>query len=365
MPLVAWGEPLPSLVLPGISNPRYALGSVAGRWTALLFLPRGAGFDGAALEAAVAGIRARLDDVFGVLFVVAPRAEDLTNGPMRDSLPGIRVLADPDGEALASLGGDPAAGAVILADPTHRVLASGPLAEAPAILGALSRLPPPERHAGMEVMAPVLVLPRLLEPGLCRKLIELYETGGGKPSGFMREVNGKTVGTSDPGFKRRSDHDIADQDVLNALQRRLKRRLVPAIRQAFQFEATRIERFIVACYDAAEGGFFRAHRDNTTRGTAHRRFAVTVNLNSEEFEGGELRFPEFGTRLYRAPTGGAVVFSCSLLHEATPVTQGRRYAFLPFLYDEEGARIRQENLGFLAGNEVLGAEGTGEPVRAA
>jgi predicted 2-oxoglutarate/Fe(II)-dependent dioxygenase YbiX len=35
------------------------------------------------------------------------------------------------------------------------------------------------------------------------------------------------------------------------------------------------------------------------------------------------------------------VFSCSLLHEALPVTRGRRYAFLPFLYDEAAARIRQ------------------------
>ena len=39
-------------------------------------------------------------------------------------------------------------------------------------------------------------------------------------------------------------------------------------------------------------------------------------------------------RTYRPPTGGAVVFCCSLQHEATPVTRGRRYAFLPFLYGE-------------------------------
>ena len=30
------------------------------------------------------------------------------------------------------------------------------------------------------------------------------------------------------------------------------------------------------------------------------------------------------------------MFSCSLLHEATRVTRGRRYAFLPFLYDAAG-----------------------------
>ena len=39
-----------------------------------------------------------------------------------------------------------------------------------------------------------------------------------------------------------------------------------------------------------------------------------------------------------------MVFSCSLLHEATPVTQGTRYAFLPFLYDEAAAAVRQRNL---------------------
>jgi hypothetical protein len=41
------------------------------------------------------------------------------------------------------------------------------------------------------------------------------------------------------------------------------------------------------------------------------------------------------------------VFSCSLLHEATPVTSGTRYAFLPFLYDEKAAEIREANNPFL------------------
>ena len=65
---------------------------------------------------------------------------------------------------------------------------------------------------------------------------------------------------------------------------------------------------------------------------------------SEGFTGGDLRFPEFGPRCYRPPTGGAVVFCCSLLHEVTPVTAGVRYAFLPFLYDEAGERLRLTHL---------------------
>jgi hypothetical protein len=42
-----------------------------------------------------------------------------------------------------------------------------------------------------------------------------------------------------------------------------------------------------------------------------------------------------------------VVFSCSLLHQALPVTKGERFAFLPFLYDDAAAKIREENLKYL------------------
>jgi predicted 2-oxoglutarate/Fe(II)-dependent dioxygenase YbiX len=117
--------------------------------------------------------------------------------------------------------------------------------------------------------------------------------------------------------------------------------------KAFQFDATLVERQLVACYDAEEKARFQAHRDNTTKGTAHRQFTVSLLLNSGEYEGGHLRFPKFGPALYSAPRGGAVVFTCSLLHEATPVTIGKRYMYLPFLYDEAASRIRDENHQYL------------------
>lgn len=162
----------------------------------------------------------------------------------------------------------------------------------------------------------------------------------------MREIDGKTVLVADPQHKRRRDCSIEEPALQQQAMARIERRLVPAIRRAFQFEPTRIERHIVACYEA-EAGHFRPHRDNTTKGTAHRRFAVTINLNGD-YDGGDLRFPEFGARIYRAPPGGAVVFSCSLLHEATPVTRGRRFAYLPFLYDDAAARQRESNNAFLS-----------------
>jgi len=123
---------------------------------------------------------------------------------------------------------------------------------------------------------------------------------------------------------------------------RIIRRINPEIERVHFFKPSRMERYIVSCYAAEDGGHFRAHRDNTTSGTAHRRFAVSINLNSE-FAGGEVSFPEYGPRSYKAPAGGAVVFSCPLLHAVSKVTEGRRFAFLPFLYDEEAAKVREAN----------------------
>src|SRR5262245_22736140 len=117
-----------------------------------------------------------------------------------------------------------------------------------------------------------------------------------------------------------------------------------------------MERYIVGCYSAEDRGHFRAHRDNTTKGTAHRRFAVSINLNAE-FEGGEINFPEYGPRSFKPPPGGAVVFSCSLLHAVSRVTSGRRYAFLPFLYDDAAARIREQSNAYLG--EGVGAYRSG------
>jgi predicted 2-oxoglutarate/Fe(II)-dependent dioxygenase YbiX len=62
---------------------------------------------------------------------------------------------------------------------------------------------------------------------------------------------------------------------------------------------------------------------------AGRVVIVSLFLN-DDYRGGKLRFPEFGPRTYSAPAGGAVVFSYSLLHEATTVLERKRYVFIPF-----------------------------------
>ena len=56
---------------------------------------------------------------------------------------------------------------------------------------------------------------------------------------------------------------------------------------------------------------------------------MSFNLN-DGYEGGYLRFPEYGIDHYSPPKGGALIFSCGLLHEVVPITASRRYTLLTF-----------------------------------
>jgi peroxiredoxin/predicted 2-oxoglutarate/Fe(II)-dependent dioxygenase YbiX len=366
------GDPAPWFVQRSGTNPRFALDTVAGRYILLCFYgttkdPRGA----AALQA-VKTRRAIFDDQRLAFFGISLDPEDESSGRVADALPGIRYFWDFDGAVSRGYGAIPRqaeAGAAnvpvrrfwLVLDPTLRVMRIFPFqddsSEHGRLFTFLASLPPVSRFSGIDLQAPLLFLPQVFEPAFCQRLIDLYEAHGGQESGFMREVDGKTTTIMDPSQKRRRDHVIEDQQLIAETQTRIRRRVAPEIAKAHQFHVTRMERYIVACYDAADEAHFRAHRDNTTKGTAHRRFAVSINLNGD-FQGGEVNFPEYGPRSYKPPPGGAVVFSCSLLHAVSKVTAGKRYAFLPFLYDDAAAKLREQNNAYLA-------EGVGDYAAAA
>lgn len=337
-----YGDPAPTFATAGISNPRYVIDTAAGRYLLLAIVPAGPAVDRAV--ATIERQRPAFNDLHASAFVVIV-GKDKGRKKRADAVPGLRFLFDEDA-AAATLYDAAGTERWCLIDPALHVMAIVGPEQAAALVDRIAALAPPGRHGGPEGSAPVLLTPRIFEPAFCEQLIGHYRRIGGEPSGFMREVDGVTTLMRDEHHKRRSDVIVEDETLQKQAVVRLNRRLLPQIHKAFNFKATRIERYLVARYDAETGGFFRPHRDNTTKGTAHRRFAVSINLNAD-YEGGDLRFPEFGPRTYRPPPGGAVVFSCSVLHEATPVTRGERFAFLPFLYDEAAARIRQENLKFL------------------
>ena len=352
---LAPGDPAPWFTQ-AMGEEAYAIHRAGGRYVVLCFFASAADEAGAGAMAAAEANQGLFDDVKASFFGVSLDRKDeerLAQAP--------RWFRDLDGSvsrAYGSLPHDftpkdqnvPARRFWIVLDPMLRVLKTFPFApggaDSAAVFAYVAALPPPERHAGAEIQAPVLLLPNIFEPELCRRLIALYEEHGGTESGFMREVGGKTVTVSDPRHKRRRDCMIDDMALIEETKTRILRRLVPEIAKVYQFHVTRMERFIVACYAADEDGHFNAHRDNTTKGTAHRRFAVSLNLN-DDYEGGALAFPEFGPRRFRPQAGAAVVFSCSLLHQADLVTRGKRYVFLPFLYDEAAAALREKNNAFL------------------
>ncbi|MGE0717067.1 MAG: 2OG-Fe(II) oxygenase [Alphaproteobacteria bacterium] len=344
------GDPAPWFTASTHSNPAYNFDTVAGRFVVLSFFGSTRSPAGLGIDRFLRTHGEFFDDQNLVFFGVTGDPADFAEGRVAERIPGIRWFQDFNGDIARAYRADAGPGPTdvvpqtLILDPALRVLywishTDGD-AHARALAGVLSRLPRIADDEWSTGPAPVLLAPRVLEPAFCRQLIEHFEAEGGWPSGHMTAQDGKSVGVLDRSRKRRNDCLIKDPALRHGLQARLSRRLVPLIERSYQFTVSRIERYVVACYDGADGGFFFPHRDNTSPATRHRRFACTINLNAEEYEGGDLRFPEFGRRTYRASTGGAVVFSCSLVHEALPVTRGRRYATLPFLYDEAAAEIR-------------------------
>jgi hypothetical protein len=226
-----------------------------------------------------------------------------------------------------------------IVDPGLRVRGHFATLEDPAafeeVFTLLNSLPEADKLQSSESPAPILVVPRLFETGFCEKLIGLYEQGHPHDSGFMRN----NVEIFDYSFKRRRDYFVEDEAVKERIIKRIAQCVIPEIRKLFFMEITRMERYLVACYSAEEDAHFRPHRDNGQRITAHRRFALSVALN-DDFAGGDLLFPEYNMRPHRIPRGWAIVFPCAILHAVTPVTRGRRYVFLPFLFDEGGAKIQ-------------------------
>ncbi|MEZ5960654.1 MAG: 2OG-Fe(II) oxygenase [Hyphomonadaceae bacterium] len=335
------GEPLPFLHAKSNRNGQFALGSLAGRFVLICAIRD---IDAPAARGALAAIpRDPRDETKQLIAIFITGASDAE----LDALGATRLIFNDADVADASGLFDPRepAGRWILFDQTLRVLATWRLEDSEAALRVFAAAPSPDRQASS---APVLIVPNVFEPAFCKQLIAYYQGQESNPSGVtQQDASGRTFVALNDSFKRRHDVLIGDAQLRDAIMQRIYWRLAPMIQRAFMWRPTRMERYLVACYDAERGGFFKPHRDNTTHGTAHRRFAVTINLNANDYEGGDLRFPEFGSRTYRAPTGGAVVFACALLHEATPVTQGQRYAFLPFLYDDAAAKVREANNQYL------------------
>jgi peroxiredoxin len=312
---------------------------VTGKPLVLLFCPPG----GEPPTAWLAAFRDRSEH-FAALEANIHAVSRLAGGANRATHAALRLpfklLTDATGEIFRTYGADSAPAAVIL-DPNHRIArilrAGAPAALADAALAYLRATFPPQR-ARVQAQAPILLLPRVLGDLECTRLIELFHrpvnvwpTDGFRSEGHTKEPGDFKVDHAGA-YGQLTEYVVRDPAAQQFLDQRFNRRVAPEMRKAFQTGVTQREHYRIARYDSTAGGVLYPHRDNATKQTAHRRFTMTINLNAGEYEGGALRFREYGDHYYEVERGTAVVWSATLLHEVMPVTTGARFVLGVHMY---------------------------------
>jgi predicted 2-oxoglutarate/Fe(II)-dependent dioxygenase YbiX len=322
------GDPLPRIALPGADGRIVDLGDqrLAGGTLLLWFA-----------DSVEATWLEQLDRCLPAFAAVDAAACIVSRRPLPGSGETPLRLIDTAGGLAAMLGATPPA--LVVGNARGRLHAVTGDMRPEAALAIAQTLHAAQPEGRLAAQAPVLMVDGVLEPALRQRLIAHWQAGSKLTDGVA--AGGQAAFVSDRAMKRRQDVVVDEIGLYGELRERFARRVLPEIRKAFNVRITEMEAPRIGCYAAADGGWFRRHRDNTTKFTAHRLFAMSLNLNTGEYDGGEVRFPEYGRLLYNPPAGGAVVFSCSLLHEAMPVTRGERFGVFTFFHDEAGeARVR-------------------------
>lgn len=185
MPLLLPGDPVPSFFARGFSNPLYSFDSVAGRNIALLFIgsTRAPGMQ--ALIDQIFAAPAPFDDAYASAFIISSDPADEAESRLSERYPGVRVFWDMD-NAIARIFGGSGARTVLL-DPALRMHRMIPIAD-PAthlvtLITELGAMGAPAQTLGG--WAPVLEVPRVLEPELCREYIAYCHRAGLEDSGYM------------------------------------------------------------------------------------------------------------------------------------------------------------------------------------
>lgn len=312
---------------------------VSGKPVLLLFCPSVEEESLAAGLQAFRAAAARLTALQATVLVICRSGIEI-NAAARERL-GLpfSLLADANAAIFKGYGVDPHPAApwltLFILDGGHRVARVLDRMEPDALIGeaiaSLEQLTASRAAKRLQAHPPVLVLPRMLSLADCGFLAQVwgravpeYATDGFSNAGTKLERGDFKV-VHDGAYGKAVEYIVQDEALQRYIDGRLRRRLMPEIRKAFQATGLKREGYRIAGYEARAGAFLNPHRDNSTPANAHRRFTMTINLNAGEYEGGALRFREYGEQLYEVERGTAVVWSASLLHEVLPVTKGRRF----------------------------------------
>jgi peroxiredoxin len=186
--LLAYGEPAPWFTAACTSNNNFHFSSVGGRYVVLSFFESARRADSRRILQDIFQSQGIFDDYNACYFGVTIDPDDQRLERVREQLPGIRFFWDFDKSISLAYGAIDAiltdvittdgayrAHSLVL-DPLLRVVASIPFDNAmdthvQRLAKILSMLPPVGPPTLAAPQAPVLVVPRIFEPELCRMLI--------------------------------------------------------------------------------------------------------------------------------------------------------------------------------------------------
>jgi hypothetical protein len=157
----------------------------------------------------------------------------------------------------------------------------------------------PEAPLELGAVAPILILPRVLDEATCRRLLA-QEGLGPTPTAI-----------ADPGFTA-------------TLQRQLLRRVGPEVDRVFSFDDFQFEALAIQQVGADGERRSERRRDNPDPEKLGRSFALLIDLDAGAYRGGGLRFPEYGPHLYRPATGAALVHAGGIMRELLAIESGQR-----------------------------------------
>ncbi|MEZ5648629.1 MAG: 2OG-Fe(II) oxygenase [Alphaproteobacteria bacterium] len=322
------GDRAPNFILPARDGENYMFyDRVTGGPIILTFI-KGNDFQFDALAALLAADLPDEADWYTIGFMLQEKFVQTKAPP----LPSRRIdFTDPRGVVSQAFGLTGEAGILtFILDPNQRVWGivddPSPQKHATAVTALLKNSWQRQIATVAVGTAPVILIPNALPHSMCQMLIQRWRDDHNEG-----QVSGSSASGVYAEKKRSLDHIIEDDQLCHQITQALGRRIMPELHKVFTFDGElTFTRYILAGYTGVRKDFFGLHRDNLTAATQNRRFAVSLNLN-DGFEGGCLRFPEYGNLLYHLSPGMACVFSCSLLHEATAVTKGTRVALTTFL----------------------------------
>jgi peroxiredoxin len=171
------------------------------------------------------------------------------------------------------------------------------------VLDELSEVLPENQPYLVKTHAPILFIPNVIEPGLCKEIA----------------IQQHLV----PPFNSYVD-------------KRFYERVVPEVLKAFYFKAKKRKVPIIDGYIADNKGPTKLFRVHAQEQELPFQYVILIGLSApDEYEGGGICFPEYSLGIYKPKLGEAMVYSTFLLQEILPVTSGKATLLTSYFYDEE------------------------------